>query len=162
MVNTDYVLNPKTGRYVKKNSRIGKRLMKEGLVQTETSKQPKQQEEPEPEEPEREPAACISQYDEAKLQHTLADLSTDLIRNNLDKVVKAQSLSNAQMDTMLKRLLYEKLCLNEPEPPQKGGKKKKHRKKPTPKPKKKSKRKKPKYVIESSSDSESETQSDSD
>jgi hypothetical protein len=38
-----------------------------------------------------------------------------MIQKNLKKIVKSQKLSDAEMDDMLRRLLYKRLCL-EPEP----------------------------------------------
>ena len=72
-----------------------------------------------------------------------------MIQKNLKKVVKAQKLSDAEMDDMLKRLLYKKLCMAEPMKPAKKEKPKK--------PKKKAKKK---YKIVEPSSSESESESD--
>jgi hypothetical protein len=114
------VKNPKTNRYVKVGSQGYKRLVREGVIKpVETVEQTTPvfapQTEPEPEEPEP--------FDETKLQSTLADISTDMIKNNLKQIVKAQKLSDADMDTMLKKMLYKKLCLEPPKPIKKKKKK---------------------------------------
>jgi hypothetical protein len=48
-----------------------------------------------------------------------------MIKKNLKSIVKAQKLSDKELDTMLKKLLYKKLCI-EPEPKMKPKKKKKY------------------------------------
>ena len=59
----------------------------------------------------------------------------------MKQIVKAQKLTDAEMDTLMKKLLYKKLCIEEP----------------TPKKVKKKKKPKPKFVVVSSeSESESE------
>ena len=65
-------------------------------------------------------------FNEHKLQEKLADISTDLIKSNLKKVVKAQKLSDAEFDILLKKMLFKKLCINEqPKQPKEDKKKKK-------------------------------------
>ena len=86
------------------------------------------------------------EFDESKLQLKLADISTDMIQKNLKKIVKSQKLSDAEMDDMLRRLLYKRLCLDEP----KESKKKE-------KPAKKKGNKKFKLVEPPSSEDESES-----
>lgn len=135
---SDTIMNPLTKRFVKINSQKHKRLVVDGILKPETLITTEKL----PEKVETEP-----EFDESKLQTKLADLSTDLIKDNLKKVVKAQKLSDAEMDSLLKRMLYKKLCMEEP-------KTKKSKEKPAKK-KKKSKFK----VVSSESESES---SDSD
>lgn len=130
---SDTIMNPLTKRFVKINSQKHKRLVVDGILKPETLITAEKL----PEKVEIEP-----EFDEVKLQTKLVDLSTDLIKDNLKKVVKAQKLSDAEMDSLLKRMLYKKLCMEEP--------KKKSKEKPTKK-KKKSKFK----VVSSESESES-------
>ena len=54
-----------------------------------------------------------------------SSISTDMIQKNLKKVVKAQKLSDDEMDDMLKRLLYKKLCMDQSTKPAKTEKPKK-------------------------------------
>lgn len=135
----DKVLNPRTNRFVKVNSQKYNRLVAEGVIkpiekvkQTETVL-PTETMKPTPE----------PEFSEGKLQSKLAEISTDMIKDNLKKVVQAQKLSDEQMDVVLRKLLYRKLMLNEP--------KKKEI------PVKKKKKKKAKFKVVSSSESESES-----
>jgi hypothetical protein len=67
-----------------------------------------------------------------------------MIKKNLKTIVKSQKLTDAETDQMLRKMLYEKLCLApEPSP-----------EKPT-KPKKKAKKSKFKLIEPSSSDEDS-------
>ena len=79
----------------------------------------------------------------------LMEMTSDVVSENLKKIVRSQHLTQRQMDTMLRRMLYDKLCISEPKP-------KKETKKPKKKPKKKSKFK----IREPSSSEESESESD--
>lgn len=66
-------------------------------------------------------------FDERDLQHRVADLTTSMVADNMKKIVKAQKLSDAEYDTLLKKMLYQKLCLDKPaktEKPKKKAKKK--------------------------------------
>jgi hypothetical protein len=61
----------------------------------------------------------------------------------MKKIIKSQKLSDADYDTLLKKMLYQKLCLYEPKPA-----------KPAKPAKKKPKKKKYKIVEPSSSESD--------
>jgi hypothetical protein len=141
---SEYAKNLNTGRLIKKSTSLYKKLKKLNQVseideidEPDVIKTAKptfdvvKTSEPEPEinEPE---------FDESKLQTKLADISTDLIQKNMKKIVKAQKLSDKELDLLLKKMLFKKLCIDEPEP----------------KPKKKKKPKK--RVVESSSESDSD------
>lgn len=131
---TDKVFNPTTKRYMKVGSQQYNKAVVMGIIKpVEEVKPPPEPTPPEPE------------FDESKLQEKLADISTDLIKDNLKKVVKAQKLSNDEMDAMLKRMLFKKLCIEEPK------KKPKNKEKPA------KKKKKAKFRVVSSSESESES-----
>ena len=146
MSKSEFAINVNTGRLIKKTTGLYRKLKKLNLVkeieepkvEIEQPKQPKVEvkevivETPKPE------------YNEALLKEALADLSTDLIKSNLKKVVKAQKLSDNEMDDMLRRILYKKLCVDDP-------------KQPKPKEEKKKKKPKPKFKIIESSSSESES-----
>ena len=127
------VLNPKTNRFVKVGSQGYKRLVRDGTIKPAEA-QPTL---PVPAEAATPPEES---FDDSKLQSKLAEISTDMIKENMKTIVKSQKLSDQEMDVMLKRMLYKKLCL---EPPKKV------------KPVKKSKKSKFKIVS-----SESETESD--
>jgi hypothetical protein len=113
-----YALNPETGRIISKTTSKYKKMVKMGLIVENDEKVKKVEKKPVPEpEPESEPEFC-----ETKLQTKIADISTTLIKDNLKSIVKAQKLTDKQMDIMLKKLLFRKLCM-EPEPKKKPKKK---------------------------------------
>jgi hypothetical protein len=139
-----YATNLNTGRLIKKSTALYKKLKKlnqvgsideidtPDVVKAPAIKAPEPEpDEPEPDEPE---------FDELKLQTKLADISTDIIQKNMKKIVKAQKLSDSELDLLLKKMLFNKLCIDEPQPM----------------PKKVKKPKKVKRVVESSSESESD------
>ena len=124
------IQNPLTKRYVKIGSPAHKRLVRAGTLPAV-----EQPEIPTPEAPE---------FNEKKLQTKLAELSTDMIKDNLKTIVKSQKLSDKDMDILIKKLLFEKLCLKPDKPKEKKETKEK-------------KKKKFKIVEPSSSESESES-----
>jgi predicted nucleic acid-binding protein len=146
-----YALNPQTNRIIKKSTAMYRKLVKLGVISDVI--EPLVAEEPSVEKVEKvEKVEVVKaekvekvEYDEKKLQLKLADLSTNLINENLQKIVKSQKLSDDEMNTLLKKMLYTKLCLDPPKPqkPQKT---------------KKVKKSKFKLVEPSSSDSESESE----
>ena len=136
MTQNQFAINLNSGRLLKKTTSLYKRLKKLNKVkeiedgEQPEVKQPGAQRDEEPrgreashrhvEEPIEEP------FNEHKLQEKLADISTDLIKSNLKKVVKAQKLSDAEFDILLKKMLFKKLCINEqPKQPKEDKKKKK-------------------------------------
>jgi hypothetical protein len=132
---SEYAKNTNTGRLIKKSTSLYKKLKKLNQVEEindaveATEKLPIKKVEIESDEPE---------YDESTLQTKLAEISTTIIKDNLKAIVKAQKLTDAEMDIMLKKLLFKKLCIDEPKSP-----------------KKVKKVKKPKYKLVEPSDSES-------
>ena len=128
------IQNPLTKRYVKIGSPQHKRLVRNGTL-------PPVEETP----PEPSPAALgiPIEFNEKHLQTKLAELSTDLIRDNLKTIVKSQKLSDKDMDILIKKMLYEKLCIK-PD-------------KTKPKETKEKKKKKKFKIVEPSSESESES-----
>jgi hypothetical protein len=124
------IQNPLTKRYVKIGSPAHKRLVRAGTLPAVEETPP----EPNPEAPE---------FNEKKLQTKLAELSTDMIKDNLKTIVKAQKLTDKDMDILIKKLLYEKLCMKPDKPKEK---------KET-----KEKKKKKFKIVEPSSESESES-----
>ncbi len=150
MSENEYALNTNTGRLIKKSTSLYKKLkklkqVKEIEIEPDEQK-PKKEIKPklpplEPikeEEPVKQP-----EFNEKDLQHKMAELTTDMVATNMKKIVKSQKLSDQEMDTLLKKMLYQKLCADEP--------------KKTPKTKK-SKKSKFKLVEPSSSESESESE----
>jgi hypothetical protein len=155
---TDFVINTNTNRLISTKTALYRKLKKLGQVKDiEKTKELQVKVEQPVLEPEKmkkvikkapEPTVVEDEpeFDESKLQLKLADISTDMIQKNLKKIVKSQKLSDIEMDDMLKRLLYKRLCL-EPEPkPKESKKKEKPAKKKT----------KFKVVVPSSSESDSD------
>ena len=77
------------------------------------------QNEPEPTE-EQEPES----FDELDLQHKMAELTTSMVATNVKQIIKSQKLSDSEYDALLKRMLYKKLCIDEPKPRKKCPKRK--------------------------------------
>ena len=147
MSSNEYAISLKTNRLVKKSTANYRRLKKLNLVKeveeepvavvhNTTPEKSAEPAESEPTEPE---------FDERDLQLKLADISTSVVKKNMKQILKNQKLSDYEYDMLLKKMLYKKLCLDEP----------KESKKPKPV-KKKAKFK----VVVPSSESESESESD--
>ena len=148
-MSNEHAINLKTGRLILKKTSLYRKLKKLNLVKEIEEPKVEIEQPTQPKQPKVEVKEVIvetpkPEYNEALLKETLADLSTDLIKSNLKKVVKAQKLSDNEMDDMLRRLLYKKLCVDDPQHPK-------------PKEEKKKKKPKPKFKIIESSSSESES-----
>lgn len=123
------ILNPKTNRFVKVGSQNYKRLVREGTIKAfepvETSIKPTPTPHPtpnltpEPEELAEEP------FSESILQSKLAEISTTMIQKNIKKIVRCQKLSDHEMDLLIKKMLFKKLCVEELPKPTKDKKLKK-------------------------------------
>ena len=152
MIENRYAISLKTNRLVKKSTSNYKKLKKLGLVKEidEDVKVVKPEPEsedvkPEPvEEPKPEP-----EFNELDLQIKMAELTTDMVADNVKKIIKSQSLSDKDYDTLLKKMLFQKLCVDKPSKPEK--KKEKKEKKP---------KKKKKFKIVEPSSSEGDSESD--
>jgi hypothetical protein len=128
------IQNPLTKRYVKIGSPAHKRLVRAGVLPAVEESPP---------EPTPEALGIPIEFNEKKLQTKLAELSTDMIKDNLKTIVKSQKLTDKDMDILIKKLLFEKLCLKPDKPKEK---------KET-----KEKKKKKFKIVEPSSESESES-----
>ena len=127
MSSNEYAISLKTNRLIKKSTANYRKLKKLNQIkEIEPRAQPRAQPSPEPEpdspEPEPEP-----EFNERDLQNKLAELSTTVVQRNMKKIIKSQKLSDTEYDLLLKKMLYEKLCLIS-EPPVKPTKKKKKKK----------------------------------
>ena len=148
MSSNEYALSLKTNRLVKKSTANYRKLKKLNLskeldavdpVPAETpppSPEPVEPVEPEPVEPE---------FSERDLQHKMAELTTNMVADNVKKIVKSQKLSNEEYDALLRRMLYKRLCEDEP-------------KKTKTKPKKNKKAKKKFKIVEPSESSDSDSE----
>ena len=124
-----HILNPSTNRFVLVGSSKYKRLVKEGVIKPHVP-QPAQSRPPSPESP---PST-------RSLKKELIKTTTDIVRDNRQDFV---DLTQKQTDALLKRMLYEKLCIDKP-----NAKKKTHKKH------------KKKYASSSSDSSDTDTDSE--
>ena len=53
------------------------------------------------------------EFNERDLQVKMAELTTDMVANNMKQIIKNQKLSNSEYDILLKKMLYKKLCIDE-------------------------------------------------
>ena len=141
MSKSEFAINVNTGRLIKKTTSLYRNLKKLNKVkEIEDGEQPKVIE------PEVKALEVVKQeepFNEHKLQMKLADISTDLIKDNLKQIITNQKLNDDDFDVLLKKMLFQKLCIADPKQP----------KQPKEKKKKKSKFK---IVEPSSSESESD------
>jgi hypothetical protein len=126
-----FAMNPITNRIISKTTAKYRKLVKQGIIIEDIDVieppkvEPQKVEKIEPKiekvkiepvvKPQKEPIE--PEYDESKLQSKLAEISTDLIQKNLKKIVKSQSLSDSEMDLLLRKMLYKKLCIDQPDKP---------------------------------------------
>ena len=101
-----FVVNPKTGRPIQTSSRLYKRLVKQGVIKPV---EVKEAEEPEQREERNEVQSPVKKPQ--RLKSKLAGTLTDVIADNSDQF--SQDLTQDETDALLKRMLYQKLCLDE-------------------------------------------------
>jgi hypothetical protein len=146
-MSNEHAINCKTGRLISKKTALYRKLKKLGQIKEIEHEEPKAVEVKQPE-PTCKGSLQVNaepeEYDPKRLQEKLADISTDLIKDNLKQIIKNQKLSNDDFDILLKKMLFKKLCIDEQPKPKQVSKKKK---KPKPK---------FKIIESSSSDSESD------
>ena len=132
-VKINKILNPRTNRFVHVGTQKYHRLVSEGVIQPiddlPVSNEPSISKSP-------------TYIADTEFKTKLIDVATDVAKSNIGQFIP--ELTQEQTDRLLKKLLYEKLCLNE----------KPKTKKSKPKPKKK------KFKIVQPSESESESDSD--
>ncbi len=154
MTDTGFRLNKQTGRYVKFGSRTYVRGLKAGDIDPEPVKEPTvtfdepviEPLEAPPPSPTREDNVQVQQFDNADMKDKLRSTMMELVEEQKAQFV---GLSQKQNEALLRKMLYEKLCVTD---------KKTKSKKTQPKKKKKSKFK---LVEPSSSEEESESSEES-
>ena len=162
MSSTQYAISLKTNRLISKSTANYRKLKKMGLTKEigdsdeatkptkpqptpEVKQQP--QEKPEPQgKPEQSPEE--PEFDEKALQHKIAELSTSMVASNVKQIVSSQKLSDKEYDTLLRKMLYRKLCIDSPNEPKV-------------KPKKTKAKKRAKFRVITPQPSESESESES-
>jgi hypothetical protein len=153
-MSNEYAISLKTNRLVKKSTANYRKLQKLNLIkEIDVKEQPTHTEQPSPPQPEKTLAAepDVPEFSEHDLQHKMAELTTNMVADNMKQIIKSQKLNDSEYSSLLRRMLYNKLCMEEPKEPKK---KEKVAKKPVKKAKKKFK------VVVPSSESESESESD--
>ena len=156
MSTNEYAISLKTNRLISKSTSNYRRLKKLGLTkeidEMDDTPTPTPTPEPTPT-PTPEPVLAVStakqstptpEFDERDLQVKMAELTTDMVADNMKKIVRSQKLSDVEYDTLLKKMLYQKLCVDKPS-----------KTKP-----KKPKKVKKKFKIVEPSESESSSESD--
>ena len=121
MSSNEYALSLKTNRLVKKSTANYRKLKKLNLVrEIPEPPPPARPSTPEPTEPPVESDEPDEpEFNERDLQNKMMDISTSAVKKNMKKIIKAQKLSDADYDILLKKMLYKKLCLDEPKKPKK-------------------------------------------
>ena len=129
MTQNHFAINVNTGRLIKKTTGLYRKLKKLNKVkEIEDGEQPKVKE------PEVKAVEVVKQekpFNEHKLQMKLADISTDLIKDNLKQIIKNHKLNDDDFDVLLKKMLFQKLCIADPKQPKQPKEKKKKKSKTT-------------------------------
>jgi hypothetical protein len=99
-----HILNPSTNRFVLVGSPKYKRLVKEGVIK-KPEPQPAPSRPPSPEPAQARPSQSRS------LKKEVMNVATNIVRDNRQDFV---DLTQKQTDALLKRMLYEKLCVDKP------------------------------------------------
>lgn len=146
---TDSVINPQSNRFVKVGTQKYKRLVREGIIkpiEQVPPQVPTPSPEPEPLHIETPSPEKTPKFNEDDYHTKMRETFQQIVKENEEKLV---DLSQKQCDQLLKKLLYQKLCVDKPE------------EKPKKKTKNKKKKNKFKIVQPPSSSSESESTEDS-
>jgi len=121
-----YALNTRTGRYCEVGSKTYIRAKKGGFIrETEEPKPEPEEPEPQPELPSPEPKPPADDFNSDKLKSKLEKECSNIVNQHVSKF---KGITEKQTDALLKKMLYEKLCLD--------SKSEKKSKKPKKKPKK--------------------------
>jgi hypothetical protein len=115
MSDNQFVINPKTKRLILKSSRLYDKLVKEGVIEEVIEPTPVVTEE----------IIETPNNNSKKLKKKLKRISFDSIKENKDRLKDSEDLSDKQLDKLLKRMLFEKLCVKTKKAPKKKPKKKK-------------------------------------
>jgi hypothetical protein len=124
---TDFVINTNTNRLISTKTALYRKLKKMGQVKDiEKPKAPQVEVEQVVLEPEKkvirkapEPTESEPEFSEHDLQHKMAELTTGMVADNMKRIIKSQKLSDIEYDALLRRMLYKRLCENEPVKPAK-------------------------------------------
>lgn len=112
---SEYAISLKTNRLVKKSTANYRKLKKLNLVkEIDQTESPPPMKPPSPERVESTEPDEPVEFNERDLQNKMMDISTSVVKKNMKQIIKNQKLSDDEYDMLLKKMLYEKLCLKEP------------------------------------------------
>jgi hypothetical protein len=147
-----YILNPKTNRFVLKSGPVGKRLIKSEPISVCDVIASEKDESDIIAGDKIEQSAPITSND---IKGKMAEVSADIIKDNKRLFKNSKNMTDDELDTLLKQLLYKKLCgssesITKPKKPKKKSIKRRKKLK-----------KKKRFIITSSDESDnSESESD--
>jgi len=107
---SDLILNPRTQRFVKIGGPSYRKAIKNGDIIPPSMKNVKPVEQPDPIEPIQHPEI---EYDESRLQDKLSEMTKNVIQNNFEQLAN-ENLTDKQIDKLLKKMLFQKLCIDQP------------------------------------------------
>ena len=110
MDNKLHILNPTTNRFVLIGSPKYKRFIKEGVIKPAPSQPAREPQAAPSRPPSPEPAQARSSQSRS-LKKEVMNVATDIVRDNRQDFV---DLTQKQTDALLRRMLYEKLCIDKP------------------------------------------------
>ena len=129
---SDLILNPRTQRFVKIGGPSYRKAVKAGHIIPHSAVEQPAVEQPDPiQPPETDPrgggrigfaelpqAMSVSltptiEYDEARLQTKLSEMTANAIQTNFDQLAN-ENLTDKQIDKLLKKMLFQKLCIDQP------------------------------------------------
>lgn len=137
---SDLILNPRTQRFVKIGGPSYRKAVKAGHIIPPSMKNVKPVEQPahglrpplggvggtptvEQPDPQIKPIQTPTiEYDEARLQTKLSEMTANAIQTNFDQLAN-ENLTDKQIDKLLKKLLFQKLCIDQPTRKEKNPKK---------------------------------------
>ena len=110
----DLILNPRTQRFVKIGGASYRKAIKNGDIIPPSMKNVKPVEQPAVEQPVPSPIQPPEiEYDESRLQDKLSEMTANVIQTNFDQLAN-ENLTDKQVDKLLKKMLFQKLCIDQP------------------------------------------------
>ena len=111
---SDLILNPRTQRFVKIGGASYRKAIKNGDIIPPSMKNVKPVEQPAVEQPVPSPIQPPEiEYDESRLQDKLGEMTKNVIKTNFEQLAN-ENLTDKQIDKLLKKMLFQKLCVDQP------------------------------------------------
>ena len=114
-INPDYSVNKKTGRFVKKGSRTHSKMLKMGEISDNLPEKVEEKVQKVEEKVQKVEEKEEIKYNDEKFKENLKNTMKKIIKEN-NKDFKG--LSQKKSDELLKKMLYNKLCIDKPKPKQ--------------------------------------------